>query len=299
MEMINLLKLEANSSVALISCARKVSNQEVKFSMDLLKSWDLKLYCGKNIFAQDHQFAGSISQRAEDLQWALDDSSIKAIFFVRGGYGSVQIIDHINWSKFKETPKWLIGFSDVTVFHSHIHQNIQVPTLHAPMPITFSKNNPNCLSMLKQILFGNKVLYKLAPHPLNKLGKAEGEIVGGNLSILYSLLGSESQVNTQGKILFIEDLDEYLYHIDRMMQALLRSGMLGGLNGLIVGGMSEMKDNHIPFGKNAEQIIRETVANFKFPVAFGFPAGHITDNQPLILGTNAVLCVEENKVFLK
>ena len=299
MEMINLLKLEPNSSVALISCARKVSSGEVNFSLDLLKYWGLKLHCGKNLFAQDHQFAGSISQRTEDLQWALDDSSIKAIFFVRGGYGSVQIIDHINWSKFKETPKWLIGFSDITVFHSHIHQNIQAPTLHAPMPVTFSKNNPNCLSMLKQILFGEKVLYELTPHPLNKLGQAEGEIVGGNLSILFSLLGSESQLNTQGKILFIEDLDEYLYHIDRMMQALLRAGMLEGLNGLIVGSMSEMKDNHIPFGKNAEEIIKATVANFKFPVAFGFPAGHVKDNQPLILGTNAVLCVEENKVLLK
>ena len=296
MEIINLLKLEPNSSVALISCARKVSHEEVKFSMDLLKSWDLKLHYGKNLFAQDHQFAGSISQRVEDLQWALDDSSIKAIFFVRGGYGSVQIIDHINWSKFKKKSKWLIGFSDVTVFHSHIHQNIQTPTLHAPMPVTFSKNSPNCLSMLKQILFGEKVSYKLPPHLLNKLGQAEGEIVGGNLSVLYSLLGSQSQLNTKGKILFIEDLDEYLYHIDRMMQALLRSGMLADLSGLIVGSMSDMNDNKVPFGKTAHEIIYDAVSAYSFPVVFGFPAGHIQDNNPLILGQNIQLCVEESQV---
>ena len=296
MEMINLLKLNPNNSVALISSARKVSEEELKFSIDLLKSWDLKLCLGKNLFAQDHQFAGSVSKRTEDLQWALDDYSIKAIFFVRGGYGSIQIIDRIDWTKFVRNPKWIIGFSDITIFHTHINQNLGLPSLHAPMPITYPKSSTSCLKSLKKILSGEKKEYILASHPLNKTGQNQGDLVGGNLSIIYSLLGSKSQLKTKGKILFIEDLDEYLYHIDRMMMALLRAGMLAHLSGLIVGGMSEMNDNKDPFGKTAHKIIYDAVSAYSFPVVFGFPAGHIKDNNPIILGQNIKLSVEENQV---
>ena len=276
--------LKPGDTIALISTARKVSEEELHFAVNLLEAWGLKVSFGKNLFQEAHQFAGSVEQRSQDLQETINDENIKAIIFVRGGYGSVQVVDHIDRSKFQKNPKCLIGFSDITVFHSHIHQNFGIPTLHAAMPITFAKNTKSSLENLRKILFGEKVSYQIEAHPFNRKGLAEAEIVGGNLSILYSLLGSESQMNTDGKILFIEDLDEYLYHIDRMMQAIKRSGMLKNLAGLIIGGMSDMNDNSIPFGKTAEEIIRDVVSEYKYPVAFGFPAGHIDDNNPIVFG---------------
>ena len=276
--------LKPGDTIALISTARKVSKEELNFAVNLLEDWGLIVSFGKNLFQEEHQFAGSVEQRAQDLQEALNDENIKAILFVRGGYGSVQVVDHIDWSRFKKNPKWLIGFSDITVFHSHIHQNFGIPTLHAAMPITFAKNSKSSLNNLKKMLFGEGASYQIEAHPFNRKGIAKAEIVGGNLSILYSLLASESQMNTDGKILFIEDLDEYLYHIDRMMQALKRSGMLKNLAGLIIGGMSDMNDNTIPFGRTAEEIIRDLVSEYNYPVAFGFPAGHIDDNNPILLG---------------
>ncbi len=298
MEIINLLKLNPKSSVAMISSARKVTLEELKFSIDLLKIWSLKICFGKNLFAHDNQFAGNITQRSEDLQWALDDPSIKAIFFVRGGYGSVQIVDRIDWTKFIKNPKWIVGFSDITVFHAHINQNLGFPSLHAPMPITYPNNSKSCLKSLKKMLSGERKEYLISPHPLNKTGKSQGYLLGGNLSVIYSLLGSKNQLETKGRILFIEDLDEYLYHIDRMMQALLRAGLLSNLSGLIVGAMSNMNDNKDSFGKTANEIIYDTVSAFSFPVAFGFPAGHIKDNSPLILGQNIQLSVEDSKVIV-
>ena len=276
--------LKPGDTIALISTARKVSKEELNFAVNLLEDWGLIVSFGKNLFQEEHQFAGSVEQRAQDLQEALNDENIKAILFVRGGYGSVQVVDHIDWSRFKKNPKWLIGFSDITVFHSHIHQNFGIPTLHAAMPITFAKNSKSSLNNLKKMLFGEGASYQIEAHPFNRKGKVEAEIVGGNLSILYSLLGSESQMNTDGKTLFIEDLDEYLYHIDRMMQSLKRAGMLKNLAGLVVGGMSDMNDNTIPFGKTAKEIIRDLVSEYNYPVAFGFPAGHIDDNNPLAFG---------------
>jgi len=290
-------KLKAGDTIALISTARKVSKEELSFAVNLLKSWGLKIAFGENLFEENHQFAGTTKQRTQDLQSALDDENIKAILFVRGGYGSVQTVDHINWSNFQQKPKWLIGFSDITIFHAHIHQNFGVHTLHAAMPITFPKNTQSSLNNLKKIIFGEDVSHKIDKHPFNRKGQAEAKIIGGNLSILYSLLGSESQINTDGKILFIEDLDEYLYHIDRMMQALKRAGMLNNLAGLIVGGMSDMNDNTIPFGKTAEEIIHEIISEYNYPVAFGFPAGHIDNNQPIVLGKKVILEVSENTLI--
>lgn len=289
----NIPVLKQGDTIAFVSTARKVSKEELDFAVTLLKSWGLDLCFGNHLFQEDHQFAGSVKQRAADLQWALDDENIKAIFFVRGGYGSVQVVDQINWFNFHQNPKWLIGFSDITVFHSHIHQNFGIPTLHAAIPITFPKNAESSLENLRKVLFDEKVSYQIKAHPFNRSGKTEAEIVGGNLSILYSLLGSESQINTEGKILFIEDLDEYLYHIDRMMQALKRAGMLHKLAGLIVGGMSDMNDNTIPYGKTAEEIIRDVISEYNYPVAFGFPAGHIDDNNPIVFGENVKFEVGE------
>ena len=297
MEKDKIPKLKVGDTVALISSARKVSKEELNFAVNLIESWRLKVCFGKNLFNKDHQFSGTSKQRSQDLQAALDDKNIKAILFVRGGYGSVQIVDHLDWRKFQQNPKWLIGFSDITVFHSHVHQNFSLPTLHAAMPITFPKNTKSSLNNLEKILFGEKVSYKIDEHPFNRKGKAEAEIVGGNLSILYSLLGSESQMNTNGKILFIEDLDEYLYHIDRMMQALKRAGMLNNLAGLIVGGMNDMNDNEIPFGKKAEEIIRDMISEYNYPVAYGVPAGHIDNNHPIVFGEKTILEVSENTLI--
>jgi len=292
-------KLQKGDTITLISTARKVSKEELSFAEKLLESWGLKVCIGKNLFQEEHQFAGSVEQRSQDLQEAINDENVKAILFVRGGYGSVQVVDHIDWSRFQENPKWIIGFSDISVFHSHIHQNFGVPTLHAAMPITYAKNTESSLENLKKVLFGEDISYQIEAHPFNRKGIAEAEIVGGNLSILYSLLASESQMNTDGKILFIEDLDEYLYHIDRMMQALKRSGMLKNLAGLIIGGMSDMNDNTIPFGKTAEEIIRDVVSEYEFPVAYGFPAGHINDNNPLVFGEKVTFEVGGKSLAVK
>jgi muramoyltetrapeptide carboxypeptidase len=207
----------------------------------------------------------------------------------------VRIVDGLDWRAFAKQPKWLVGYSDVTVLHSHVHQNLGIETLHATMPINFANNTPEALESLRRALFGEPMDYEFPHHDLNRKGQAEGQLVGGNLSLLYSLAGTPSDVDTQGKILFLEDLDEYLYHIDRMMMQLQRSGKLAGLAGLIVGGMTDMKDNTIPFGKTAEQIIKEHVEPYGYPVAFGFPAGHIDDNRALVMGRKIWLKVEGPK----
>jgi muramoyltetrapeptide carboxypeptidase len=284
--------LNPDDTIAFVSSARKISRDELVFAKTQIESWGLKVVFGKNLFQEENQFAGTETQRRQDLQDALDNENIKAILFVRGGYGSVQIVDSIDWTSFQKKPKWIIGFSDITVFHSHIQQIFGLPTLHAAMPITFANNTKSSLENLRKILFGEKISYQIDTHPLNRVGVMNAEIVGGNLSILYSLLGSESQLKTDGKILFLEDLDEYLYHIDRMMQALKRAGMLKNLAGLIIGGMSEMNDNTIPFGKTAEEIIRDVVSEYNYPVAFGFPAGHIDDNNPIVFGKKTKFIIE-------
>ena len=208
------------------------------------------------------------------------------LFCARGGYGTVRIIDHIDFSIFKTKPKWIAGYSDVTALHSTLH-NLNISSLHSTMPINFANNTSNSLESLKQALFGNKIAYNFQRHELNRAGETKGKVVGGNLSIIYSLLGSNSDINTDDKILFLEDLDEYLYHLDRMMMNLKRNGKLSKLAGLIVGGMNDMNDNTIPYGKSANEIIAESVSEYNYPVAFNFPAGHISNNNTIILGQTA------------
>ena len=296
---IKIPSLKKGDAIAIISTARKVTKKELHFAVSKIESWDLSVCFGEHLFEENHQFAGTVKQRTKDLQWALDLENIKAVFFARGGYGSVQVLDHLDWKAFAKNPKWLIGFSDVTVFHSHVQQNFKHPTLHAAMPITFYQNTATTLDNLRNILFGKKVSYTFNGHPFNREGLAKSEIVGGNLSILYSLLGSKSQLNTNGKILFIEDLDEYLYHIDRMMQALKRGGMLKNLTGLIVGGMTNIKDNNIPFGKTSEEIIRDMVSEYSYPLAFNIPAGHMNHNVPLLLGEQVIFRVTTDDVLIE
>lgn len=275
--------LKKGDCVGLVCTARKFTAEEAQPAIDLLKSWGLKAKLGATIGLDNFQLGGSDTERAVDFQAMLDDANIKAIWCARGGYGTVRIIDQIDFSRFTANPKWVMGFSDMTVLHSHIH-NLGVATIHSVMPFSIPKADPKAIESLRQALFGEKISYTIESSSLNKNGKAKGVLVGGNLSILYSLLGSESCLDTQDKILYIEDLDEYLYHIDRMLMNLKRNGYFKNLKGLIVGGMTDMHDNSIPFGMDAYQIILDTTKEYTFPICFDFPAGHLPDNRALPLG---------------
>lgn len=289
--------LKAGDKIGLISTARKISQAELNLAIATLKQWGLEPVLGKNIFLEHHQFAGTDLERTADLQEMLDRKDINAVLCVRGGYGTVRIIDQLNFEQFKKHPKWLAGFSDVTVLHSHLN-NLNIASLHSSMPISFNTNTDEAIQSLKNALFGEPLNIVCKAHPLNRCGECQAEVVGGNLSILYSLMGSPSEINTKGKILFLEDLDEYLYHIDRMMMNLKRSGKLSQLKGLIVGGMNKMNDNNVPYGKSAEEIILEAVSEFNYPLCFDFPAGHISDNRALILGQKARLEVKEKTTLI-
>jgi muramoyltetrapeptide carboxypeptidase len=285
--------LKPGDTVGIVAPARKISEEELLPSIKILQSWGLNVKLGKHIYSSDHQYAGTDTVRGMDLQTMMNDADARAIFSARGGYGSVRIIDKIDLSLFKKHPKWIVGYSDVTVLHSHIHAHTSIETMHGTMPINFEKDAES-LELLKKALFGEQLHYNYSAHSLNRQGEAEGLLIGGNLSLLYALASTPSDIDTTGKILFLEDLDEYLYHIDRMMMQLKRSGKLARLSGLLVGSFSEMKDNTIPFGKTAEEIISDAVKEYAYPVAFGFPAGHGIKNYPLSFGRTAKLSVANN-----
>ncbi len=292
--MITPSRLQKGDCVGIISTARKISKEEIKPALQLLEKWGLKYVLGKTIGAEENQFAGSDDLRAEDFQNMMDDPKIKAIWCAKGGYGTVRILDKLDFSKFKKSPKWIIGYSDVTALHSHIH-NFGIETLHAQILQNLENKSEETSVSIKKILFENPYEIEIeSSGKLNRPGKGEGLLVGGNLSLLYSLCGSNSAIKTDGKILFIEDLDEYLYHIDRMMMNLKRNGMLKNLEGLIVGGMTDMHDSKIPFGKTAEEIVYDAVSEYDYPVCFNFPAGHIDDNRALILGRKVELNVQSS-----
>ncbi len=280
--------LQKGDTIAIVCTARKNIDDNLKPAIDLLHSWGLEVLIGKTIGLDNNQLAGTDAERAADFQQQLDNPNIKAIWCVRGGYGTVRMIDLLDFTKFKKSPKWIVGFSDVTVIHSYIN-NLNIATIHGAMPITVGKASTESIESLRQSLFGESLNYEIPFDAANRLGNAKGEIVGGNLSILYSLMGSNAQIDCKGKILFIEDLDEYLYHIDRMMMSLKRCGCFEDLNGLIVGTMSKMKDNDIPWGKNANQIIEDVTEEYSFPVLYNFPAGHFRDNRALIFGKQVSL----------
>lgn len=275
--------LKKGDTIAIVSTARKNIEDNLQPTVDLLKSWGLELKIGKTIGLDYYQLAGTDEQRAADFQEMMDNPNIKAIWCVRGGYGTVRIIDKLDFTKFKQNPKWVIGFSDVTVLHSHLN-NLGFQSIHAFMPITTTNASEEAKVTLRKALLGESLEYYLDYDAMNNLGKAKGELVGGNLSIIYSLLGSPSAVDCTDKILFLEDLDEYLYHVDRMMMNLKRNGCLVSLKGIIVGGMTKMNDNEIPWGRNALEIIEEAVEGLNIPIIYNFPAGHISDNRALIFG---------------
>ncbi|AXT51683.1 LD-carboxypeptidase [Aquimarina sp. BL5] len=290
--------IRKGDKIAIVSTARKIIKKEIDEAIEILKKWDLEPVIGDTIGLENNQFAGTDEERRLDFQKMLDDPEIKAIWCARGGYGTVRIIDLLDFSIFIKHPKWIIGYSDITVLHTHIH-NFNIATIHAAMPVDIHKATEDSRKSLKSALFGKPKDYVIPVSKNNRSGNCKGTLIGGNLSILYALCGSVSSIDTKGKILCIEDLDEYLYHIDRMLQNLKRNGYFDELKGLIVGGMTKMHDNNISFGKNAKEIILDIVKGYDFPVVFDFPMGHIEDNRALVLGSEVSIEMSQDSVTLK
>ncbi len=293
--------LKKEDKIGILAPARKIEMHEIEAAISVFESWELKVELGKNILAQDRQFAGTDEQRVEDLQSMLDNREIKAIVCARGGYGTIRLLPQLDFTAFLKSPKWIVGYSDVTALHAHLNQNLGVQSLHGIMPLNFPKDkseNQTILS-LKKALFGEQNLYEIDNYKLNRQGRVVGEIIGGNLSVLYSIAGTRYDINTNGKILVLEDLDEYLYHIDRMMMNLKLGGKLENLKALIIGGMSDMNDNTVPFGKTAYEIISDVVNEYRYPVCFNFPIGHIENNYTVKLGSKIELdCSEKGVKFI-
>jgi muramoyltetrapeptide carboxypeptidase len=276
--------LHAGDTIAIVATARKINADVLATAIQRFESWGLQVHLGKTIGAEHHQFAGSDELRMQDMQAAIDDPNVRCIMVARGGYGTVRMMDGLDWTGLLQHPKWIAGFSDVTYLHVHLNQTLGVQALHCAMPATFPTSSEAAIESIRQQLFGERQPVAIPPHSLNRYGTTKGVLIGGNLSILYSITGTRSGFNTDGKILFIEDLDEQLYHIDRMMMNLKRSGKLHALAGLVVGGMSDMKDNAVPFGMDAYEIILDHVREYDYPLCMGYPAGHILDNTALVLG---------------
>ncbi|MDY6801658.1 MAG: LD-carboxypeptidase [Bacteroidota bacterium] len=290
-------KLKPGDAIGIVAPARKIRKIEIEGAVKIFEQWGLYIVFGKNLFNEERQFAGTDKERANDLQLMLDDPNIKAIVCARGGYGTIKTLPFLDFSRFVKNPKWVVGYSDITALHAHIH-NLGIKSIHGIMPLNFPADGSEneATQSLKSLLFGNRIDYHFITHPFNKKGKASGKIIGGNLSVIYSIAGTKYDIETDHKILFLEDFDEYLYHIDRMMMNLKLSGKFDKLNGLIVGGMTNMNDNAIPFGKTAYEIIRDIVAEYNFPVCFQFPAGHISNNLALGLGAKIAIDVGGQEV---
>jgi muramoyltetrapeptide carboxypeptidase len=292
--------LKKGDTIAIVSPARAIASEEIQPAVHFFEKHGLHVVLGKHIHTIHHQMAGTDAEKVEDIQAFINDPTVRAIVSTRGGYGCVRVIDQLDLSPLAAQKKWFVGYSDVTAFHSHIHQNYGTPTIHGTMPVNISKDpsleEKKSNTTLIAALMGEDLRYPIAPNPLNKVGDATGILVGGNLSMLYSICGSASDIETRGKILFIEDLDEYLYHIDRMMMNMKRTGKLEDLAALVVGGMSDMNDNAIPYGKTAEEIILEHTAGFNYPIYFGFQAGHQKPNVAMRFGMKAE--IKDNQLFL-
>ena len=283
--------LTKGSKIALVAPARKISRDEIAFAVRWIEEKGFEAVYDDRLFAEYHQLAGDDDFRAKVLQDYLDRDDIDAILCVRGGYGTIRIIDKLDFAKFAKHPKWIVGYSDVTVLHAKMQQ-IGYQSIHGTMPINFEKNTKEALESLYDALTnpsfrlersGMEKSHSIAGDFSTSL-EMTGEIVGGNLSVLYSMLGSDLFPETDGKILFIEDLDEYLYHIDRMMMGLKRAGKLANLKALLVGAFTDMHDNTIPFGMTAKEIIYEKVKEYGYPFIWDYPAGHIDNNLAIVLG---------------
>tara|TARA_R110002049_G_scaffold1113_6_gene8224 strand:- start:255 stop:1274 length:1020 start_codon:yes stop_codon:yes gene_type:complete len=287
--------LKAGDTVAIIAPSGILKNRtkEVEQAKMLLKSWGLHVVVGEHVFSQSNHFAGTDDERCEDLQKALDDPTISAIWCARGGYGTVRILDKLNWAKFKQNPKWIVGYSDITALHNQIH-NEGVESIHAMMCTSLQDDlSPisETVSTFKDAIFGKSINYTLEGSKYNKTGTSSGELVGGNLTMLHTMLGSKTSIDTSGKILFIEDIGEYKYHIDRMLQSLKRAGYFDNCKGIIVGDMTKLRKNTTLWGTSIEQLVLDALVDYDFPIAFNMPAGHEEINYALILGRRVQLTV--------
>ncbi len=290
--------LKKGDKIAIVCPAKKLP-KPIDGAIELLKSWGLEVIVGETVSADYHQFAGNDALRTADLQKFLDDGEIKAIIAGRGGYGTLRIIDELDFTIFNENPKWLIGFSDITVLLSHTLAKLHTQSIHGQMPYTFEESTDEALASLKGILFGEKVSYQYESTFANRPGKAEGVLIGGNLTLLIAVEGSVSEMDFADKILFLEDVGEHEYSIDRMMRILKRKGKLNKLKGLIVGAFNELGEEKIPFGQTPEEVILELVKEYDYPVCFNFPTGHIDDNRAMVLGGNIELNVSKQEVQFK
>jgi muramoyltetrapeptide carboxypeptidase len=289
--------LKKGDKIAIVCPAKKLP-ADINYAIRILESWGLEVITGETVTAADHQFAGNDALRTSDLQKFLDNPEIRAILAGRGGYGTIRIIDALDFTKFKKSPKWIVGFSDITVLLSHLLAQPKIQSIHGQMPYTFEKASPESLESLRKALFGEEIHYEYTSTFSNRPGTSKGILVGGNLTLMVMLQGSVSEADYTDKILFLEDVGEHEYAIDRMMRMLKRSGKLAKLKGLIVGAFSDVALESIPFGSSPEQIILDIVAEYNYPVCFNFPVGHIDDNRTMIVGSTIKLDIDANTVRL-
>ena len=294
--------LSKGDTIGIVAPAGFMPVDKMQACVETLDAWGYNVQMGETTHsASATYFSGTDNERLDDLQEMLDNPYIHAVLCARGGYGTSRIIDDLNFKRFRKKPKWIIGFSDITVLHSHLYSNYKIASLHAPMAAAFTNGEENnvYIQSLKKALAGEASNYEAPGHSFNKPGVAEGELIGGNLSLLAHLTGTNSDSKTKNRILFLEDIGEYLYAIDRMLVQLKRSGKLKNLAGLIIGGFTEMKDTERPFGRTIEEIIYDQVKDYDYPVCFGFPVSHDKENYALKIGIQHSLQVSGDKTFLK
>ena len=294
--------LQKGDTIGIVCPAGYMATEKVQTCINTLQEWGYQVKIGKTVGGDSQTyFSGTDEERLADFQQMLDDDEVKAVLCGRGGYGTGRLIDKIDFKKFSKQPKWIIGYSDITILHTHLYSNYYISSLHSPMAGAFNDGgykNEYVLS-LKNALEGKKIKYSVPVHEFNKKGQAIGELVGGNLSLMAHLTGTDSDIKTRGRILFIEDVGEYSYNIDRMLHQLKRSGKLSKLAGLIIGGFTDMKDTERPFGKTVYEIIRDIIKEYDYPVCYDFPVSHSDRNYTLKIGAGYKLKVTKSKVLLE
>jgi muramoyltetrapeptide carboxypeptidase len=293
--------LQKGDTIGMICPSGCMPLEKMQKCINTLQSWGFEVKRGRTLGTQCNYFSGTDTERLNDLQSMLDDNNIKAIMCARGGYGLSRIIDNINFEKFVQYPKWIVGYSDITLLHAHIYSNFNIALLHAPMAAAFNEieESKEYIRSIYNSLTGVHQSYAIPPHSLNRTGVVKGELVGGNLALLAHIIGSSSDINTKNKILFIEDIAEYKYNIDRMLMQLKRAGKLNDLAGFVVGKFSDIKDTVVPFGQELYELIFDKVKEFSYPVCFDFPVGHVKENFALKIGANYELSVSTNAIVLK
>jgi muramoyltetrapeptide carboxypeptidase len=289
--------LQPGDTIYITAPAKAIEESVVLEAKKTLETWGLNVRVAPHCLGRAAYFSGTDAERLADFQHGLDDPSIKAILCARGGYGCVRIVEELDWTAFQQNPKWIVGFSDVTVFHQKINQ-LGVESIHGIMPLGFTEGSMEAKETLHKALFGESIILEASPVKENCMGTAKGSLIGGNMTIIYSLIGTELSYDFKDKILFIEDIGEHIYKVDRMLHALKLAGIFNQISGLILGGFTEMEDTDVPFGKTIEELISEQVVNLGIPVAFNVPIGHISDNQAVVVGRSVVLMVTEEKTTL-